>query len=153
VRLVGTLAAAVVAALLLAPGGTADGPPNVADLEAELVCPTCKTTLDQSDAPVARRMKAIVRARVAQGATAGEIKAELVDQFGPGVLAEPQKRGFDLVAWLLPLIGVGVGAIGLGALALAWSRRGSEPTGPTSEPPIDPELERRIDLELERVDE
>ena len=103
-RLLGTLAAAVVAVLLMAPGATADQPPNVADLEAELVCPTCKTTLDQSDAPVARRMKAIVRARVAQGATAGEIKAELVDQFGPGVLAEPQKRAVSYTHLTLPTI-------------------------------------------------
>ncbi len=98
-------------------------------------------------------MKAIVRARVASGATADEIKAELVDQFGPGVLAEPPKSGFDLIAWLLPLLGVAVGAIGLGALALAWSRRVPEASTRHSEPPVDLELERRIDLELERVDE
>ena len=152
-RLLCASVAVVVAALGLAQGGFADGPPNVADLEAELVCPTCKTTLDQSDAPVARRMKAIVRARIAQGATAAEIKAELVEQFGPGVLAEPPKEGFDLLAWLLPLVGIVVGAVGLGALAVAWSRRGPESVSPTPESPLDPELERRIDLELERVDE
>ena len=77
--------------------------PSPADLEAEIVCPTCKTTLDQSDSPIARRMKANIRERIAAGATRGEIKDELVAEFGPGVLAEPPKRGFDLLAWLLPL--------------------------------------------------
>ena len=145
--------AALTISLLAATAAFADSRPNVADLEAELVCPTCKTTLDQSDAPIARRMKAIIRARVDSGATANEIKAELVDQFGPAVLAEPPKHGFDLLAWLLPLVGVAVGAVALGALALTWSRRTPDPSVVPPDALIDPELERRIDRELERVDE
>ena len=82
---------------------TAPAAPSPSDLEAELVCPTCKTTLDQSDAPIARRMKQIIRERLAAGATEAQIKAELVDQFGPGVLAEPPKSGLDLLAWAVPL--------------------------------------------------
>ncbi len=74
-------------ALLVAPAATAA--PNPADLEAELVCPTCHTTLDQSDAPVAQRMKQIIRLRIREGATESQIKAELVAQFGDGVLASP----------------------------------------------------------------
>jgi cytochrome c-type biogenesis protein CcmH len=139
--------------LLVASGAQAGGRPNVADLEAELVCPTCKTTLDQSDAPIARRMKAIIRARIASGSSADEIKAELVDQFGPAVLAEPPKHGFDLLAWLLPLVGIAVGAVGLGALAVAWSRRAPDPGAVPLDSVIDHELEKRIDRELERVDE
>jgi hypothetical protein len=37
-------------------GAALAAPPNAADLEAELVCPVCETTLDQSNAPVAQRM-------------------------------------------------------------------------------------------------
>ena len=123
--------------------------PSPADLEAELVCPTCKTTLDQSDAPVARRMKQIVRERLAAGATEDEIKAELVAQFGTGVLAEPPKSGFDLLAWVVPLALLGGGALGVGALAWAWSRHraGGEATDA-----LDPADERRIDAELARFD-
>lgn len=139
--------------LLVVSGAQAGGRPNVADLEAELVCPTCKTTLDQSDAPIARRMKAIIRARIASGSSADEIKAELVDQFGPAVLAEPPKHGFDLLAWLLPLVGIAVGAVGLGALAFTWSRRSPDLGEAPLDSVIDPELEERIDRELERVDE
>ena len=83
---------AVVCVALLAAAGAA-GAPNPADLEAELVCPTCDTTLDQSNAPVAQRMKQIIRAQIAAGLTEAEIKAALVDQFGPGVLAEPAEVG------------------------------------------------------------
>lgn len=144
---------AVVAVLLLsvvAPA-LAAGPPNAADLEAELVCPTCKTTLDQSNAPVANRMKAIIRQRIAEGATEAAIKAELVEQFGEAVLAEPPKRGFDLLAWALPLVAVAIGAVGVGALAWAWSRRRDEDRDEVMTP-VDAELERRIDDELARFD-
>lgn len=145
-----SLAAAFAAVLLLVPAVSVAGDrPSAADLEAELVCPTCKTTLDQSDAPVARRMKAIIRERLAEGATGAQIKAELVDQFGPGVLAEPPKRGFDLLAWALPLGALAVGALGVGALAWSWSRRRGVPE---VEPSLEPELERRVDEALERFD-
>ena len=123
--------------------------PSAADLEAELVCPTCKTTLDQSDAPVARRMKAFIRARIAAGDTEQEIKDALVAQFGPGVLATPSKTGFGLLAWLLPLVAVVAGAIAVGLLVRAWSRRRAPPD-PVC--PLYPELERRVDEELARFE-
>ena len=139
---------ALAAALVSAPAVAA---PSPADLEAELVCPVCGTTLDQSDAPVAQRMKQIIRQRLAAGATEAQIKAELVDQFGPGVLAEPPKSGFDLLAWLVPLAILFVGAVGVGLAAWGWSRRrGDGEPRPRAE--LDPELERRVDAELRRFD-
>jgi cytochrome c-type biogenesis protein CcmH len=141
-------AALVVAALALVPFAAGADRPNAADLEAELVCPTCKTTLDQSDAPVARRMKVFIRERIAAGATESEIKAELVEQFGRGVLAEPPKSGFDLLAWVLPLGGLAAGAAAVGVVAWRWSRRRDGP----EEEALDPELERRLDDELARFE-
>lgn len=139
------VAAAVAVLALAAP---AAGAPNPSDLEAELVCPTCKTTLDQSDSPVARRMKQVIRERIAAGATEEQIKAELVEQFGRGVLAEPPKEGVDLLAWLLPLGGLALGAAAVGVLAWRWSRVRE----PAADEPLDPELDRRIDDELARFE-
>ena len=141
-----------VAALILAASVGAAGRPVQADLEAEIVCPTCKTTLDQSNAPVAVRMKTYIRDRIAAGDTGAEIKAQLVDEFGPGVLAEPPKRGFDLLAWLLPLGAVVVGAVVVGALAVTWSRRRDDAADP-SDTDLDPELEQRLNEELSRFEE
>ena len=147
------LVLALLLAALLGPGaGAVAAQPSAADLEAELVCPTCKTTLDQSDAPVARRMKAYIRERLAAGASAEEIKDELVAQFGRGVLAEPPKRGFDLLAWVLPLAGVALGAVVVGALAWSWSRGRDDSEPVAGEPPLDPELDRRVDEELARFE-
>lgn len=137
------------ACLLLAGPATAVAAPSPSDLEAEFVCPTCKTTLDQSDSPIARRMKQMIRTRLAEGATEKQIRAELVAQFGPAVVAEPPKKGFDLLAWLVPLGILAGGAVGVALIAWGWRRRrAAEPVAD----PLDPVLERRVDAELERFD-
>src|SRR6186713_1958598 len=120
-RLLGTTLAAV--ALLLWTGPAAAAPPNAADLEAELVCPVCETTLDQSSSPVAERMKTFIRVRIAAGDSEQEIKDVLVAQFGPAVLAEPPGGGFGLLAWLLPLAALAAGAVAVALLVRSWSSR------------------------------
>jgi cytochrome c-type biogenesis protein CcmH len=144
--------AVVLAGLALAFVGVASaGPPRQSDLEAEIVCPTCKTTLDQSSSPIATRMKAFIRARIAAGDSSKQIKAALVSQFGPEVLAEPPKKGFDLLAWLLPLALLAAGAVVVAVLAWTWSRRREAEDEPPPAP-LDPELERRLDDELSRFE-
>jgi cytochrome c-type biogenesis protein CcmH len=143
------VALALVAARVAMAGG-GDGPPNAADLEAELVCPTCRTTLDQSDAPIARQMKAFVRERIAAGDTAAEIKAQLVEQFGPGVIATPPKRGFHVLVWALPIVAALIGALVAAWLIRRWSRgREREEDLPEG---LDPADERRLDEELARFE-
>ena len=120
------LLAALLAVLVLAAPAPA-GPPRQADLEAEIVCPTCHDT-------------------------AAQIKAKLVDQFGPAVLAEPPKHGFDLLAWLLPLAALALGAVAVGGLAWTWSRRRDDETGTGEGVELDPDLEQRVDEELARYE-
>jgi cytochrome c-type biogenesis protein CcmH len=139
----------VLGALAVASTGVAATPPRAADLEAEFVCPVCETTLDQSNAPIAERMKAFIRARIAAGDSEEQIKDALVAQFGTGVLAEPPGGGFGLLAWLLPLAALLAGAVVVGVLVRSWSRRRGPPP---SETPLDPDLERRVDEELARFE-
>ena len=146
------LAIAVAALAFAGSAAASETAPTAAELESELVCPVCETTLDTSNAPVALRMKAFIRARIAAGDTKSEIKAQLVDQFGPTVLAVPPRKGFDWIAWLLPLAGLVAGALVVGVLAWRWSRRGSEPPGADNAPPLDPELEQRLDAELAKFE-
>ncbi len=139
----------VVGAFVLCGGVSAAGPPNAADLEAELVCPVCETTLDQSTAPVAERMKTFIRVQIAAGDSEEEIKDALVAEFGPGVLAAPPKGGFGLLAWLLPLAALIAGAIAVAVLLLSWSRRRAPREDAQA---LEPELERFVDEELARFD-
>jgi cytochrome c-type biogenesis protein CcmH len=150
---VGTL----LALLLAAAAGASEQKPTLAELERELICPTCQTTLELSNAPVAERMRAFIRQRIAAGDTKSEIKAALVEQFGESVLAAPPKKGFNLLAWVLPLAGAAL-ALALLAFALVrWSRARPDAAAPVPAstnggPPLDPELERRLDEELARYD-
>ena len=114
----------LVVALAIVPAALAsEQHPTQAELEGELVCPTCKSTLDQSNAPIALRMKQFVRTRIAAGDTKSEIKDQLVAQFGKGVLAAPEQSGFDLLAWVLPIAGLLAGGAVLTVLAWRWTRR------------------------------
>jgi cytochrome c-type biogenesis protein CcmH len=151
------LAAAVVLALAAVGGAAAsEAHPTLPELEGELICPTCHEPLALSSSPIADRMRAFIRARIAAGDTKSEIKAKLVDQFGESVLAAPPKHGFNLLAWLLPLVGLALGAVVLALLARRWTRARAAPVpldpsgnGRTA---LDPELERRVDEELARLD-
>ncbi len=136
--------------LLVLAGSSAAAPPKAADLESELVCPVCETTLDQSNAPIAQRMKAFIRARIAAGDSEDEIKDALVAQFGTEVLAKPPGGGFGLLAWLLPLAALVVGAVAVAVLIRTWSRR--RPPPEPKEERLDPQLERLVDDELARFD-
>jgi cytochrome c-type biogenesis protein CcmH len=144
--------AVVAATLALAGPAAAQECAKLADLEDELICPTCNTTLELSRSPVADRMRDYIRERAAACATKEEIKAELVAQFGQEVLAAPPKSGFNWLAWALPLAAVALAAAVVTLLARRWLRERAD-LGRASRPaPIDPELERRVDDELARFD-
>ncbi|MBA2741528.1 MAG: cytochrome c-type biogenesis protein CcmH [Actinobacteria bacterium] len=149
-RFAPTLVLTIALGLLVPVSVWAADPPSAADLEAELVCPVCETTLDQSNAPVAERMKVFIRERIAAGDTEQEIKDALVAEFGSGVLATPGKRGFGLLAWLIPLAAIAVGALAVGLLVRGWTRRGVPADDDPA--PLDAGLERRLDEELARFD-
>jgi cytochrome c-type biogenesis protein CcmH len=148
--------------LVLALAGSAAGSerrPTLAELEGEVMCPTCNTTLDHSSSPIARRMERFIARRIAAGATKSEIKKELVAEFGQAVLASPPRQGFNLLAWLVPFAGLVAGALALAVLVRRWSgARGAEPelagaaAGANGAAPLEPELERRLDEELARLD-
>jgi cytochrome c-type biogenesis protein CcmH len=138
--------------VLAVPAGASERHPTLGELEGEVMCPTCKTTLDQSTAPIADRIRRFISARIAAGDTKSEIKRKLVLQFGPSVLAEPSKHGFNLLAWVLPFVALGVGAVALGLLVWRWSRGRERSSAAAGGPPIDPELDRRVDEELARFD-
>jgi cytochrome c-type biogenesis protein CcmH/NrfF len=146
--------AAAAALVFAAPTFASQQHPTQGELEAELVCPTCHTPLDESDSPVAQQMKRYIREHIAMGWTKSRIVDSLVgppNNLGPAILGVPRTHGFDLLAWILPLAGIGLGALALAGGAWAWSRNRPGPLAPLG-PRLDPALERRLDDELARFD-
>jgi cytochrome c-type biogenesis protein CcmH len=140
----------LLAALLVTPVANAsERHPSQAELEGEVMCPVCGTTLDQSDSPAARQLKRVIAQRIAAGDTKSEIERRLVAEYGDEILAAPPHRGFGLLAWWLPIAGIAGAAVVLGLGAWRWSRvREREDEGPVP----DRALERRLDDELARWD-
>jgi cytochrome c-type biogenesis protein CcmH/NrfF len=124
----GLLSALLVAAALAA--GAAQAAAGVAPrasllaIERQAMCVTCKVALDESDAAQAVRERVFIENLINRGEDEAEIKRALVAQYGPTVLGLPSAHGFDLTAYLVPVLVV----LGLIATVLllvpGWRRRG-----------------------------
>ena len=140
----------VLLALLFVPAAHAsDRHPTLGELEGEVMCPVCETTLDQSSSPAAQQIKRVIATRIAAGDTRTQIKDRLVAEYGSAILAAPPHKGFGLVAWWLPVAGILAAAVAVGVGARRWARaREPAPAGP----PLDAASERRLDDELRRYE-
>jgi cytochrome c-type biogenesis protein CcmH len=123
--------------------------PTQAELEGEVMCPVCGTTLDQSSSPAAQQIKRVIAARIAAGDSKTQIENRLVAEYGEAILAAPRHHGFGLLAWWLPIAGIIAAAVAVGFGAWRWSRA-REPA--PSVAPLDPAVERRLDDELRRFE-
>ena len=153
----GALVLATVATVLVvsvAPVAASEARPTLRNLEDEVMCPVCETTLSQSNSPAAQQIERFIRARIAAGDSESEIKQRLVAEYGEGVLAAPPRRGFSLLAWLLPVVGLVGGAVAVALLAWRWSRARADAGAGWADPggPLDEESERRVDHALTRFE-
>ena len=133
-------ALAVGLALLAAPALAGPQPDEILDdpaLEAraraisqELRCVVCRNeSIDDSNAPLARDMRLVVRERLVEGDTDGEVMDFLVARYGEFVLLRPRLEGANLVLWISAPV---MFLLALGA-ALVYLRRrqgAQEPAAP-----------------------
>jgi cytochrome c-type biogenesis protein CcmH/NrfF len=147
--------AVIAAALALAGPAAACAHPrtSLAYLQGQVMCPTCHTTLDMSDSQAALQIDGFIKQKIAACWTAQRIESALVANYGRGILAAPSHKGFDLLAWWLPIAGVLGGALVLAFGVWRWSRRREpeEPDQPAGSG-LDEETERRLDDLLARFD-
>ena len=95
---------------------------SLPDIEDEVMCPICGTALNLSESPQAERERAFIRRLIAEGQTKEQIKDALVVEYGEEVLAIPDTSGFDLTAWIVPGLGIGVAVVALGVGIARWRR-------------------------------
>ncbi len=147
------IALALLLALSLAPAAMAAQPQtSLTDIEDEVMCPICGTLLGLSDSPQAQREKVFISELIAEGKTKAQIEDALVAQYGQEVLALPKGSGFDLSAYLVPIVGFVIAAAALAFGVSRWRRdaKTSEPA-PAAEAPQGEEAER-LDADLARYD-
>ena len=93
IRVCAVVLALLVGLALAAPALPSEERPTLEELENEVNCPTCKTTLALSNAPVADRIRAFISERIAAGDTKSEIKTALVGSSGRA--SWPRRRRKD----------------------------------------------------------
>lgn len=145
------LAVIAVLALMAMPAWAAPQT-SVADLEDEVMCPICGTLLELTSAPQAERQRAFIARQIGDGASKEEIKDALVAEYGPEVLATPSDSGFDLSAYLVPIVGFAVAALALALGVSRWRRAGGDGGQPPARPPASDEDAERLDADLARYD-
>lgn len=139
--------------VIAAPAGAAEPEVNINEIEAEVMCPVCGTLLELAESPQAQREKAFIARLIGEGRTKAEIKDALVAQYGNSVLALPQSSGFDLSAYVVPIIAFVLAALALGFGVYRWRRSSGPPDDrpPAARGPTDAEQER-LDADLARYD-
>lgn len=87
------------------------------NLSRELRCMVCQNqSIDDSDAPLARDLRLLVRERLKAGDTDTQIFDFLVARYGDFVLLRPRFTGRTALLWLLPALVLVAGAAALLAL-------------------------------------
>ena len=93
-------------------------------IDQMLMCPVCPAeTIDQAQVEISFQMRAVVRQLLTEGRSRDEVLAFFVERYGPDILAAPPKSGVNLVAWILPAVGVLAGVGGLYFIIRAMTRR------------------------------
>ena len=148
------LAALALLALAAAPAQGASPRADFTDVEDEVMCDTCNVPLYVAESPRADQLRAEIRDLIARGLTKAQIKDQLKSEYGPNILAEPDRRGLGVLAYLLP-IAVALALVALLAVLLPrWRKRpppdnGSGDAG-ADEPAGSEADRRRLDEELAR---
>jgi cytochrome c-type biogenesis protein CcmH len=109
------------------------------ELSSELRCPVCQgESIEDSRSEIAAEMRAFVRAKLAEGRTADEVKEMLVASYGEWVLLSPRPEGFNLTVYVLPIIVLLGGAALVVVLTRRWTRRPASDSAAVAEE--DPDL-------------
>jgi cytochrome c-type biogenesis protein CcmH len=99
-------------------------------LFSEVRCLVCQSqSIDESDAPLARDLRQLIRQQVADGRSDGEIRSFLVSRYGQFVLLTPKASLGNAILWAGPLLVVLAGA----AAFIVRERRPQPATSLTAE--------------------
>lgn len=151
-----TLASLFAVAVAYAQGGGPTYPTDddVNRVAKKLYCPVCPNTpLDVCDTQACKDWRAQIKDELSQGWTEQQIIDYFVAQYGERVLAEPERKGFTSLVWLLPVLSALLGLWIVYEILRGWRKRQlAEPAQPRPMTDIAPEVRQRIERELREMD-
>lgn len=98
-------------------------------ISKDLRCVVCQNqSIDDSDAPLARDLRLLVREQIAKGSSDAQVRDYVVARYGNFVLLKPPMEGDTLFLWLGPFAVLLLGGAGL----IFWQRRKPQPGSPAT---------------------
>jgi cytochrome c-type biogenesis protein CcmH len=109
------------------------------ELSRELRCMVCQNqSIDDSEAPLARDLRLLVRERIASGDSDAQVIDFLVARYGEFVLLKPRLERQTLLLWAVPPLVLVVGGLAL------WIEARRRRTQASAQPPLTPEEKARL---------
>jgi cytochrome c-type biogenesis protein CcmH len=141
--------------LLVAAPASAQSP-NIDDevnrIAKTLYCPVCPNTpLDICNTQACVDWRNDIKRMLQEGKNEQQIRDYFVARFGSQVLGAPPAEGFNWLAYILPVVGILLGAVIAWLSVRAWLVRRAPGTAPVDAPEIPKEYAERIEKELKEL--
>ena len=130
----------------------------------QMYCPVCENIpLDVCPTQACAEWRELIRLKMSEGWTDQQIKDYFVTQYGDRVLAEPPRRGWNWLVYVLPWVFVAAGAVVVWRVLVSMRRKtlqsdpavdvsvSQKPSSPAPELPDDPYM-ARMEEELKKGD-
>jgi cytochrome c-type biogenesis protein CcmH len=118
----------------------------------DVMCVVCHEPLAVAQSPEAFQERQYIRTLISQGETRTQIEHNMVESYGPAVLALPPAHGFNLFVYVIPPVVVVLGIVTVLLTIPRWRRRTRQAAGhpAVALPALDPGDARRLDEDLAR---
>jgi cytochrome c-type biogenesis protein CcmH len=141
--------------LLVAAPASAQSP-NIDDevnrIAKTLYCPVCPNTpLDICNTQACVDWRNDIKRMLQEGKNEQQIRDYFVARFGSQVLGAPPAEGFNWLAYILPAMGIVLGAVIAWLSVRTWLVRRAPGTAPVDTPEIPKEYAERIEKELKEL--
>ncbi len=107
---------------------------RVQQLAGQYRCPSCDgETAAESNTATSVEIRNLIRSDLQAGQSAGDIRSQLLADYGPSILESPETHGLTLLVWVIPVVAVAGAVFGLGLAFRRWKRRLATPGGPSDD--------------------
>ncbi len=127
---------------------------DVNAIAKKLYCPVCPNTpLDVCETKACQDWREDIKMQLTDGWTEEEILTYFVERYGERVLAEPERRGFTSLVWILPVIALLLGLVIVVQALRNWkAARQALPDTAVSDPALDPDTLAQIEEDLHQIE-
>ena len=127
---------------------------TASEVEDSLMCYACRgESLNKCRSGCGDHMRTTIKKMIKEGKAKDEILGFYVKQHGETILTTPPKRGFNLVAYIAPFVGLFIGAVIAFFLVKKWGRVVEAGGSTVISNDLDSEVQKKIDAELSKLEE